>query len=66
MSGFNLLYLSIGSGHQMAATAAAQAILRERPDARVNVFDPLVKNFAGYSWLANLGLSLTARYGGQV
>ena len=65
MSGFNLLYLSIGSGHQMAAIAAGQAILRERPDASVNVFDPLIKKFPGFIWLANLGLSVTARYGGQ-
>ena len=49
----------------MAATAAGQAILRERPDASVAVFDPLVKKFPSIIWLANLGLSLTARYGGQ-
>ena len=65
MSGFDLLYLSVGSGHKMAAIAVGQAISRERPGASVAVFDPLINKFPGFIWLANLGLSVTARYGGQ-
>ena len=50
----------------MAATAAGQAIVRERVGARVNVYDPLARIFGGYLILANLGLGWTARYGGLI
>ncbi len=66
MSEFNLLYLSVGSGHLLAAQALAQALRREQPGAAVNVFDPLERTFPLFPGLANLGLSWTARFGGRL
>jgi len=61
----NLLYLSIGSGHQMAARAIGDAIQRLAPGTPADVFDPLARKFAGFPRLANLGLRLAMRYGGR-
>jgi len=40
----SILYLSIGSGHQMAAEAIAEAIQRASPQSSIRVFDPFASS----------------------
>ncbi len=64
MSTFSLSYLSIGSGHRMAAVAVGEAICRLSPGAQVDAGDPLARRLPAFPALANLGLAWEMRYGG--
>ncbi|HEY70618.1 MAG TPA: glycosyltransferase [Anaerolineae bacterium] len=43
-TGMCVLYLKIGSGHQMAAQALESAIRRETPELRIQTLDPLTQS----------------------
>jgi processive 1,2-diacylglycerol beta-glucosyltransferase len=62
----DLVYLSVGSGHQMAARAIGEGLHALAPQVDVDIFDPLARKTPFTPGLGNLGLMLAMRYGGKV
>lgn len=57
-----LIYLSIGSGHLLAARALGDALSRENFRVQVQAYDPLERLHPAIVKLENLGLALSVRF----